>query len=187
MPWLSRSRPRQAIDVLVVCTGNVCRSPYIAAVLQHALPELRVSSAGTAALTGQFPDEHVRRALAERALDAELQPARRLNRRLVSDAQLVITATRLHRAQVVDLQPAAAERAFTLKELARVIEPQDRGLAAVIARADAAAREADPVDYDDDLDDPFRLEWPAYEHMASEVDAALAVIVPALREGPATA
>ena len=37
------SRPR---SILVVCHGNICRSPYLHAVLQRALPDIRVSSAG---------------------------------------------------------------------------------------------------------------------------------------------
>jgi protein-tyrosine phosphatase len=36
-------RPR---SILVVCHGNICRSPYLQAVLQRALPDIAVSSAG---------------------------------------------------------------------------------------------------------------------------------------------
>ena len=36
-------RPR---SILVVCHGNICRSPYLHAVLQRALPDVAVSSAG---------------------------------------------------------------------------------------------------------------------------------------------
>ena len=36
-------RPR---SLLVVCYGNICRSPYLEAVLQRALPDVRVQSAG---------------------------------------------------------------------------------------------------------------------------------------------
>lgn len=36
-------RPR---NILVVCYGNICRSPYLAAVLARALPDVRVESAG---------------------------------------------------------------------------------------------------------------------------------------------
>lgn len=36
-------RPRR---ILVLCHGNICRSPYLAAVLQRALPDIAVSSAG---------------------------------------------------------------------------------------------------------------------------------------------
>jgi protein-tyrosine phosphatase len=37
------SRPQR---VLVVCHGNICRSPYLQAVLQRAAPDIAVSSAG---------------------------------------------------------------------------------------------------------------------------------------------
>ena len=37
------ARPR---SILVVCHGNICRSPYLHAVLQRALPDIKVLSAG---------------------------------------------------------------------------------------------------------------------------------------------
>jgi protein-tyrosine phosphatase len=36
-------RPRR---ILIVCYGNICRSPYLQAVLQRRLPDVRVTSAG---------------------------------------------------------------------------------------------------------------------------------------------
>lgn len=184
MPWPGRAR--QTTDVLIVCSGNVCRSPYIAAALRAHLPGLRVESAGTAALRGELPNEHIGRALSERGISPAFEPARQLTRPMARRARLVIAATGFHRAYVVSRSPRAAGRTFTLKELARVVEPGDHGLDAVVARAAACAAVPDPVDHDDDLDDPFGMEWPAYDKMAAEVDAALAVLVPALREGSAT-
>ena len=35
--------------ILVVCTGNTCRSPMLAALVRHRRPDLQVESAGTAA------------------------------------------------------------------------------------------------------------------------------------------
>lgn len=40
------SRMRRPRSILVVCHGNICRSPYLHAVLQRALPDIAVSSAG---------------------------------------------------------------------------------------------------------------------------------------------
>ncbi len=40
-----RRRPRPAV-LLVICHGNVCRSPFAAALLARALPGVRVESAG---------------------------------------------------------------------------------------------------------------------------------------------
>lgn len=38
--------------ILVVCTGNICRSPVAEAMLRDALPGLEVHSAGLGALAG---------------------------------------------------------------------------------------------------------------------------------------
>jgi protein-tyrosine phosphatase len=51
--------------ILIVCTGNICRSPFIERLLQRQLDERRpgsdrgilVHSAGTGALTGSAMDE----------------------------------------------------------------------------------------------------------------------------------
>jgi protein-tyrosine-phosphatase len=39
----ARPRPRR---ILVICHGNICRSPYLQAVLQRHLPDVRVMSGG---------------------------------------------------------------------------------------------------------------------------------------------
>ena len=45
-------------NVLVVCVGNICRSPMAVALLRHRLadPEVRIQSAGIAALSGSAMD-----------------------------------------------------------------------------------------------------------------------------------
>ncbi|HII0070531.1 TPA: protein tyrosine phosphatase, partial [Klebsiella variicola] len=37
-------------SILVVCTGNICRSPIGERILKQLLPTMQVDSAGTAAL-----------------------------------------------------------------------------------------------------------------------------------------
>lgn len=183
----SWSRTDDEIDILVVCSGNVCRSPYIAARLRALLPEARISSAGTTALEGAPPVDDVMRALARHGIREYSDVGGSLTRGLIRNARLVVTATRLHRVDVVTMEPQAAGRTFTLKELARVVgaDPSIHGLDEVVAHAAHAAQEPEEIDYDDDLQDPYGLEWPAYDKMAAEVDAALAVLAPALREGVA--
>ncbi|HJQ42406.1 MAG TPA: hypothetical protein VJ831_04935 [Jatrophihabitantaceae bacterium] len=182
MPLTGRSR--QTTDILVVCTGNVCRSPYIAEMLRSALPEFSIASAGTSALVGAMPGEHVVRALAERGVDATgLVPARTITAKMVRKSRLIITATRAHRMYVTNLHRPAARRTFTLKELVHFLDPPPRenGIDGVVAQASLRAATYDDLERDEDLADPYGLLWPAYERMAAEVDAALAVIVPALR------
>lgn len=176
---LHRAKPEQ---ILVVCTGNICRSPYICARLAAALPHLRVESAGTQALAGQAPAPQVVRALRAQGLDVSTSRARQLTTRDVRQAALVVTASRVHRVRVEQLDPTAAARVFTLKELARVLTraPADGALTDLVAAA-AAAAHAESIEHDDDLADPYGLEDAAYEQMFATADAALDVLVPALR------
>jgi protein-tyrosine phosphatase len=172
-------------DILVVCTGNVCRSPYIAEMLRSVLPEFTITSAGTNPLVGDVPGEHVIRALADRGVGGTgLGPARAITAKMVRRSRLTITATRAHRMYVTTLYRPAASRTFTLKELAHFLDPPPRenGIDGVVAQASLRAATYDDLERDEDLADPYGLLWPAYERMATEVDAALDVIVPALRE-----
>ena len=43
----------QIRSILVICTGNICRSPMGEGLLQLQVPELSICSAGTNGLTGQ--------------------------------------------------------------------------------------------------------------------------------------
>ena len=183
-----RPRPRagdELADILAVCGGNICRTPYIAARLRASLPEMRITSAGTTAMAGSPPDAHVMRALARHGITDYTDVGRSLTRGLIRNARLVVTAARVHRLQVIATDPQAAGKTFTLKELARVVTAASsiRGLDELIISAARAAQVPEDTDYDDDLDDPHGLDWLAYEKMAAEADAALAILVAALREG----
>jgi protein-tyrosine phosphatase len=70
--------------VLLVCMGNICRSPAAEAIVRSlgkkaGLHFLEVDSAGThASHDGEKPDSRMRKAAAKRALDLEALCARRL-------------------------------------------------------------------------------------------------------------
>lgn len=182
---LTAARSGEPIDVLTVCTGNICRSPYIAGALAAAVPSLTIGGAGTYAMVGELPTPEVLVAL--KTVGApEPVVARQLNRKIVRAAGFILTATAQHRGEVLRLDKTAAERTFTLKEAARLAEgyvavgatPQER--LADLARHLVGKAEQDVWDHDDDLADPYGLDAEAYATMVAEVDAALAVIVHAL-------
>ncbi|MFF2371033.1 low molecular weight phosphatase family protein [Agromyces sp. NPDC058110] len=114
------------MNVLVVCTGNICRSPVAEQVLTarlHAvgLDGVQVSSAGTGALVGSPMTPEAAALSVRYGADPSGHLARQLTASLVQDADLVLTATRQHRARVAELVPRAARRAFTLREFSRVL------------------------------------------------------------------
>ncbi len=94
--------------ILLVCTGNICRSPLAAALLQRALAQrgidgLEVASAGTGAWDGAPVSEGAYLVGLERGLDLSAHRARLLTRELVEEADLILTMARHHRARVDEL------------------------------------------------------------------------------------
>jgi protein-tyrosine phosphatase len=84
---LSRApRPRQ---ILVVCYGNVCRSPYLQAVLQRELPDVGVTSAGFFGIDRTVPEISATIS-AKRGLDLSRHRSRPLTQSAVGSADLVI-------------------------------------------------------------------------------------------------
>jgi len=107
--------------ILLVCTGNICRSPLAAALLSKALHDrdldgVEVSSAGTGAWDGAPASEGAYLVALERGLDLSSHRARLLTRELVEESDLVLTMARHHRARVDEL--GGDGRVFVLGEFA---------------------------------------------------------------------
>ena len=77
--------------VLVLCTGNICRSPAVAQLLEHALPAIEVRSAGFYPLTDR-PSPRNWVAAARDVLDLDLAAHRStvVDRTLLEWAELII-------------------------------------------------------------------------------------------------
>src|SRR5436189_5952372 len=105
-------------NVLFVCTGNICRSPLAASLLERALQErgieVTVASAGTGAWDGAPASEGAYLVGLERGLDLSGHRARLLTREIVEDADLILTMARHHRARVDEL--GGEGRVFVLGE-----------------------------------------------------------------------
>ena len=175
----------ETFDVLVVCLGNLCRSPLAERLLRLRLadaPGVRVNSAGVRAVVGAPMDASAALELSRLGGDSSGFVARQLTADLVKDADLVLTATRQLRSQVVELAPAALRRTFTLRELAALLEerpwpsePADMR-AVVAAAADwrgSVADRGDALDVPDPIGGPASLHREAADlaHAATEVVA----------------
>lgn len=95
-------------SILLVCTGNICRSPLAEAIMRRELearPELHaaVSSAGTGAWEGAPASEGAYLVAIEHGLDLSGHRARLLTRDLVRTADLILTMARHHRVRVHEL------------------------------------------------------------------------------------
>src|SRR4030042_1375104 len=104
--------------ILVVCTGNVCRSPIAEGMLRAAL-EARLgdeapmgASAGTAGWGGWGRMPEAVAAAAEHGVDISGHAARRLEPEHVGAADLVIGMAAEHRDHVAHAMPEAVGRAL---------------------------------------------------------------------------
>jgi protein-tyrosine phosphatase len=100
-------------SVLVVCIGNICRSPMGEALIAAALPNIKVSSAGVGALVGQPADALARELMAKRGLDIESHRAR----------QLILVMDEEQRLHINEKHPLTRGKLFRLGEVARVDIP----------------------------------------------------------------
>jgi len=109
------------MKVLIVCTGNICRSPMAEAMLRAAversgLKDVTVSSAGTSAATGEPASEGGYLVGLEKGLDLSSHSARPLTKELVAEADLILGMSEHHVNRAKAL--GAGDKAFLLGEYA---------------------------------------------------------------------
>jgi len=145
-----------SLIVLIVCTGNTCRSPMAQVLLQRriadrldcAVEELEqhgvmVVSAGIAATRGGNASPEAVRAMEQRSLDLSAHESQPLTDVLVRFADLILTMTHGHRSAIVSRWQ------------------------------DVASRTAQLCRDDSEIPDPFGGPLERYVHCADRIDAQL--------------
>lgn len=91
-------------SVLVVCTGNICRSPIAAALLARRLNDAgkQVDSAGVAALIGAPAAPYAQEVMRERGYDLSDHRGRQLTAEMLAQADLVLALDETHRRWILD-------------------------------------------------------------------------------------
>jgi len=135
---------KKRMNILVVCTGNICRSPMAEGLLRHMLPpEVRraahVHSAGTHGLDGEPAASHAVKAAAALGVDIGGHRARSLDPEMVRQADLILV-----------MEP------FQRDIVARALHPKARGRLRLLADFESPR-------LSDTIDDPYHQPFEVYQ------------------------
>jgi protein-tyrosine phosphatase len=163
-----------AFKVLFVCIGNVCRSPVGERLLAARLPAERfeVASAGVGAMVGYAMSKYAAAELQGYGGDPTGFAAQQLTPELIAEADVLLTATRDLRSQVLAESPGALRRTFTVLEFAHLVEISEGSNAAEVVKWAGAHRSA-AAGVEQDVPDPFRRGPEAHAAAASAIHDAV--------------
>ena len=116
-------------NVLVVCLGNICRSPMAQGLFQSALPDARIDSAGLVAREGQPADPIACELMGERGISLQTHQARQLNSQMCQNAVLILVMDREQRRAIEERYQFAIGKVFRLCEFSDqdVLDPYRAG------------------------------------------------------------
>jgi protein-tyrosine phosphatase len=152
------------MNILFVCSGNMCRSPLAAALIRHKVSAansadfgtaIQVKSAGTSADAGLPMSLAMEIILQEQGIDSAHQ-SQRLTGDLLDWADLVLTMTQAQKILLLSQVPQMAEKLATLNEY--------------------AGNTSQP-----DIEDPHGCDLDSYRKCAEEIEAACNALLNRLR------
>lgn len=136
--------------ILVVCVGNICRSPTAEILLKHRLQEngkeIAVHSAGLGALVGKDIEPTARQILIENGIEPTLHSAKQVNTDMIAQADLVLAMEQAHIQHLNDIAPQARGKTFLL---GKWLDNKE-------------------------IPDPYRQQKPAFDHVYTLIDQSIA-------------
>lgn len=101
-------------NILVVCIGNICRSPMAEYLLKQQYPNLHIESAGISGLTGHAADQKAILCMQRLGIDMQPHVAKKLNSELIKKADLILVMSQNQQKHIEHTWPFAKGKTFRL-------------------------------------------------------------------------
>ena len=103
-------------NILLVCIGNICRSPVAEALLKREFPDKDVRSAGMAAMIGRPADATAQEIALRHGLDLSGHCARQVTADICREADLILVMESAHQRELASRYPLARGKIHCLGE-----------------------------------------------------------------------
>lgn len=102
--------------ILVVCVGNICRSPTAEYLLKSLLSDKEIASAGVGALVGKPADKMAFSVAIEHGVDMSEHKAQQLTSKLCREFDLILVMEQGHINAVTNIAPEARGKTMLLSQ-----------------------------------------------------------------------
>ncbi|UJF17125.1 low molecular weight phosphotyrosine protein phosphatase [Vibrio sp. SS-MA-C1-2] len=120
-------------SILVVCVGNICRSPAAEVMFKELLPHKEISSAGVlveqSGLTKAPPHRNIKKVLSKNGIDVSEHKARQLTESMCDDYELILTMDNNLIELISEISPTARGKTMLLGQWigqSKIIDPIKR-------------------------------------------------------------
>ena len=101
-------------NILVVCVGNICRSPMAEALLKQRYPEKAIESAGVGALVGHSADPAALEIMAKQEINITNHVAKQIDESLAKKADIIFTMSEGQTKWIEERWPFCRGKTFKL-------------------------------------------------------------------------
>lgn len=104
----------QIRNILVICIGNICRSPMAEYLIKRQHPDLQIDSAGLSAMVGHPADDKAIACMDTLDIDMRSHIAKQINAELIKEADLVLVMSSNQQKHIEHTWPFAKGKVFRL-------------------------------------------------------------------------